>query len=152
MSGRFRILAAGIAGLALAAPASADGPAVCETPKVAVYFLHGETSPTEGAREILAMAGEAAAQCDAAVVGVTARFDPAAEGDLDLALKRLAAVADQLASKGVPLNRIHVAAQPADAGNPAQGPGRIDIRVANPDETGRGARSGSQGRTPSSIA
>lgn len=154
MLGCFKGFLVGVAAAAFAAvsgSATAEETAVCETPQVAVYFMHGEASPTEGAAAILAMAGEAATQCDAAVVGVTARFDPARDGDLGLALKRLAAVADQLAGMGVPLERIRVLARPADAENPAQGPGRIDIRVAGP-ETGARPRDNSASRTPSSEA
>lgn len=154
MSGGFKGILGGVAAAGFAAicgAAGAEGTAVCETPQVAVYFLHGEASPTEGAAAILAMAGEAATRCDAAVVGVTARFDPARDGDLGLALKRLAAVADRLAGMGVPLDRIQVLARPADADNPAQGPGRIDIRVAGP-ETGARPKEHSTDRTPSSEA
>jgi hypothetical protein len=152
MSGRFSLFF----GLLLAAFASptafAASPETCETPRVAVYFLHGEDSPTEGANAILSMAGEAAAQCETAVVGVVARFDPSAEGDLALALKRLASVAERLTGTGVPLDRIRLAAQPADEDNPAQGPGRIDIRVATPGEDASGAQTRKQARTPATSA
>lgn len=132
--------------------AQATTPETCETPRVAVYFLHGEDSPTEGASAILSMAGEAAARCDGAVVGVVARFDPAEEGDLALALKRLAAVAERLTKTGVPLDRIRLGAQPADANNPAQGPGRIDIRVAKPGEAPADGGPRRQARTPATVA
>jgi len=155
MLGRIRVFVAGVAALAavsVSGAASAATPETCETPRVAVYFLHGEDSPTEGADTILSMAGEAAAQCDAAIVGVVARFDPATEGDLSLALKRLAAVADRLSRTGVPLDRIRLAAQPADGVNPAQGPGRIDIRVVSPEEPQGRPQPAPAGRTPANLA
>jgi hypothetical protein len=121
---------AGAAGLAatLSGAAFADLPEPCNRTAISVYFAEGAHRPTEEAAAVLARTGRVLSGCETDRVSVVARFSPSGgKVALDLALARLAEVAQALVRDGVDIGRIRLAAMPSNADGDAAGPGRVDL-------------------------
>lgn len=87
----------------------------CPRARLSIYFASGETTASPEALTLLGRISETAASCQPDGIDLVARIDSRVDGDqaMTLALARLSAVADDLVAKGVPVERIRIAAQSA---------------------------------------
>lgn len=87
----------------------------CPHGRLSIYYASGEADASPQAEALIGLISDHAARCNADGVDLIARIDTRVDGEnaLSLALERLGAVAANLAAKGVPVERMRIAAQAA---------------------------------------
>ncbi len=119
-----------------AEPSSATADISCPHGRLSIYYASGEADASPQAEALIGLISEHAARCNADGVDLIARIDARVDGAnaLTLALQRLSAVAADLVAKGVPVDRIRVAAQSAKT--PASASiTQVDVIFRKADET-----------------
>lgn len=116
------ILTAAALSLTIAASAMAQAapveqsPSPCPGDRLSIYYAHGDASPSAQALVLIARIGDEAARCQPDGIDLVTDIDTSGDGDgthaVALALARLNNVAEALIARGVPADRIRVAAQP----------------------------------------
>lgn len=90
----------------------------CPSDRLSIYYARGDAAPSAQAQVLIARIGDEAAQCQPDGIDLVTEIDTSGDGDgahaIALALARLNNIAEALIAKGVPADRIRVAAQPSD--------------------------------------
>lgn len=125
-----------VAQLPGALPSSADPDISCPHGRLSIYYASGEAASSPQAEALIDLISEHAARCNAEGLDLIARIDSRVDGDkaLALALERLSSVAGDLVAKGIPVDRIRVAAQAAQ-NPPSASLTQIDVIFRKADPT-----------------
>ena len=108
----------------------------CPRAPLSIYFASGDVTASPQAQELLGRIGETLNSCAPDRIDLIAHIDASVDGAraVTVALQRLNMVAGDLVARGLPADRIRVAARAPDAGEPVVGPNQINIlfRKAEP--------------------
>ena len=130
------------AGLLLVSAASAvsqsapEAATACPRAPLSIYFASGDVTASPQAQELLGRIGDTANSCAPDRIDLIAHIDASVDGAraVTVALERLNMVAGDLVARGLPANRIRVAARSPEAGEPVVGPNQINILFRKSDE------------------
>ena len=135
-------LAAAATGIHLLAAASAVAQQTatdtsCPHAPLSIYFASGDVTASPQAQELIIKISDTATTCHADRVDLIAHIDPKVDGEraVTVALERLNQVAEDLIARGVPADRIRVAARAPEAGEKIAGPNQVSILIRKADET-----------------
>jgi hypothetical protein len=121
--------------------ASTSADVSCPRGRLSIYFSSGDTTASAQSEALIDRIGETAASCNPDGIDLLARVDTRVDGDqaLSVALIRLGKVADDLVARGVPVDRIRIAAQSASVtaalGLAAPNLNQIDVLFRKSSET-----------------
>lgn len=120
-------------------PSSASAEASCPRGRLSIYYASGEAEASPQAEALIGLIGEHASSCNPDGLDLIARIDARVDGEqaIGVALQRLSAVAADLVSQGVPVDRIRVAAQ-ADRTPDAPNLNQVDVIFRKADVTEAG--------------
>ncbi|MDP3738687.1 MAG: hypothetical protein Q8R02_14925 [Hyphomonadaceae bacterium] len=108
----------------------------CPRAPLSIYFASGDVTASPQAQELLGRIGETVTSCAPDRIDLIAHIDASVDGAraVTVALQRLNMVAGDLVARGLPADRIRVAARAPEAGEPVVGPNQINIlfRKAEP--------------------
>ena len=103
--------------------------AACPRAPLSIYFASGDVTASPQAQELLGRIGETLNSCAPDRIDLIAHINASVDGAraVTVALQRLNMVAGDLVARGLPADRIRVAARAPDAGEPVVGPNQINI-------------------------
>lgn len=101
----------------------------CPRTPLSIYFASGDVTASPQAEELLGRIGETLNSCAPDRIDLIAHIDASVDGAraVTVALQRLNMVAGDLVARGLPADRIRVAARAPEAGEPVVGPNQINI-------------------------
>lgn len=118
-----------------AGPTSASGETTCPQGRLSIYYASRDVVVSQQAQALIGLISEHAMACHADGLDLIARIDTRIDGDgaLAIALQRLGDVASELIARGVPADRLRIAAQSA-SGLAAPNLNQVDVlfRKADP--------------------
>lgn len=121
---------------AMAQTATAAQPASCPGTPLSIYFAAGDVRTSPQAQELIGRIGETAATCHADRIDLVAHIDAKVDGDraVTVALERLNQVAADLVARGLPADRIRIAARAAEVGEMVAGPNQVNVLIRKSGE------------------
>ena len=122
---------------AIAQTATAAQPTSCPGAPLSIYFAAGDVSTSPQAQELIGRIGETAATCHADRIDLVAHIDAKVDGDraVTVALERLNRVAGDLVARGLPADRIRIAARAPEVGEMVAGPNQVNVLIRKAGET-----------------
>lgn len=142
-------VALGLTGVLLApALAQTDAEQACPGAPLSIYFASGDATASLYTEVLIVRIGETATSCRADRIDLIAHIDTVADGEraVTVALERLNKVAGELVARGLPADRIRIAARAPEQGERMAGPNQIDVVIRK-----IGAPSGEPVRPPLTV-
>jgi hypothetical protein len=103
----------------------------CPAAPLSIYFASGDVTGSLHTVVLIERIGETAANCQADRIDLVAHIDAKVDGDraVAVALERLNNVANELVARGLPANRIQVAARASQRDELLAGPNQINVHI-----------------------
>jgi len=128
-----------------AAQAAADA---CPPAPLSIYFASGDIKASPQTEALIVRIGDTATRCQADSIDLVAHIDFKVDGEraVTVALERLAKVARDLVARGLPADRIRVAARAPMQGEPVAGPNQINVLIRKSEDADRHVAPAAPGR------
>jgi outer membrane protein OmpA-like peptidoglycan-associated protein len=123
----------------------------CPPAPLSIYFASGDIKASPQTEALIVRIGDTATRCQADTIDLVAHIDFKVDGEraVTIALERLAKVAHDLVARGLPADRIRVAARAPMKGEPVAGPNQINVLIRKSEGATQPAAPGPARTAPS---